>query len=365
VGNLAESLPLLTAAEQLQHPPLQPDWVDAPHYLVSLGDFPLESGEVIEEFIISFAAHGDLCDDRLPIALTLCAIGSTHHRMDFMIGAGRALDPTRFRILAVDAIGNGLTTSPSTSRTQRGYSFPQFSISDMVRSQAFLVERLGIGPVDLVVGASMGGMQALAWGVMYPRVVRRIVALTPMARTAPWARLVNTTARSALENGIRRRMHDDPSSDPWYDWVPLMQALAMRTPGQFDAEISDCPGDRDGQAADPGPWLDLRRSWWRSQGFDPIDWIYQSRAYDQHDVGRLGSFNGDTVAALRSIRAPTFIAAPALDLYNPADAAIWASRHIPHCCYMEIDSGFGHMAATGLDQRASRDLNDAVAKFIT
>jgi homoserine acetyltransferase len=34
----------------------------------------------------------------------------------------------------------------------------------MVRSQASLVKRLGIEKLDLVAGASMGGMQSLAWG---------------------------------------------------------------------------------------------------------------------------------------------------------------------------------------------------------
>lgn len=183
VSNLAEVLSTVSAVQPLRHPPLQPEWVDAPHYSVSLGDFPLDSGEVIEDFSISFAMHGDPYDKRLPIALALCAIGSTHHRMDFMIGAGQALDPSRLRILAVDAIGNGLTTSRSTSRTQPGYLFPQFTIGDMVRSQASLLERLGIGKIDLVVGASMGGMQSLAWGVMYTYAKRRIVALTPWRRS--------------------------------------------------------------------------------------------------------------------------------------------------------------------------------------
>jgi len=192
--------------------------------------------------------------------------------------------------------------------------------------------------------------------------MRLIVALTPMAKTTPWARLVNLLARSTLERGMCHELGGEPATDPWYDWVPLMLALSMRTPSQFDAEILDfcrSPGK-----SDPCPWLDLRRSWWRSQGFESIDWIYQSRAYDLHDVGKLGSFNGDTVAALNSVRAPTFIAAPSLDLYNPADAAVWASRHIPECHYMEINSVYGHMAASGLDQSASRALNDAVARFI-
>ena len=48
--------------------------------------------------------------------------------------------------------------------------FPRFSIRDMVQSQhRLLTEELGVKSLLAVVGASMGGMQALQWGVSHPR----------------------------------------------------------------------------------------------------------------------------------------------------------------------------------------------------
>ena len=152
-----------------RHPPLQPNWVDRPHEFLELGDFPLESGEVIRDFRLSYVTHGRPNADRSNVVLALSAIGSTHHRLDVWIGPGRALDPNRDCIVAVDAIGNGLTTSPSTSRAQPGTAFPRFTIRDMVESQKRLVDHLGIERLFAVVGASMGGMQALQWGVSHPR----------------------------------------------------------------------------------------------------------------------------------------------------------------------------------------------------
>ena len=122
------------------------------------------------------------------VVLALSAIASTHHRLDFLIGAGRAMDPARTVVVAVDAIGNGLTTSPSTSTRQPGLDFPPFTIRDMVESQRALLDHLGVGQLQAVIGGSMGGMQALQWGVSHPRRMRRIVAMTPMARTAPFSR---------------------------------------------------------------------------------------------------------------------------------------------------------------------------------
>ena len=88
------------------------------------------------------------------IGLALSAIASTHHRLDFLIGNGRALDPAQLVVVAVDAIGNGLTTSPSTSVLQPGMGFPRFTIRDMVASQLALLDHLGVSRLRAVIGAS-------------------------------------------------------------------------------------------------------------------------------------------------------------------------------------------------------------------
>lgn len=340
-----------------RHPPLQRGWLEAPHYHVDFGDFPLENGTVIEDFSVSFAAHGDLADTRLPVTLVTCAIGSTHHRLDFLIGAGRPLDPEHTRILAVDAIGNGLTTSPSTSISQPGFSFPRFSVRDMVRSQKLLLDRLEIGSADLVIGASMGGMQALQWGVSWPHAVRRIVALTPMAKTAPWAFAINHAARHSLLARLPGEGGNlDYPDDIWDGWTAIMQLIAMRTPQQVDEQFSG--------ADDVLAWLAERACWWSDQRFHPIDWLYQSWAYDAHDVGTTAGFDGDTARALNSIRVPTFIAAASLDLYNPTESASWAAARIPDCEFHRIDSTWGHLMASGADVAGGERLGKAIARFL-
>jgi homoserine O-acetyltransferase len=343
------------------HPPHQAGWRDAPHHRLALGDFTLESGAVIKDFSVSYALHGHAVDGTpdtsLPVAVALCAIGSVHHRLDFLIGADRALDPRRHRIFAIDAIGNGLTTSPSNASHQAGMHFPRFTIRDMVRSQKLLLDALGIGEVDVVIGASMGGMQALQWGVQYPAAMRRIVALTPMAKTAPWAAAINEAARQALLG----RMHErdagrDWPSDIWDGWTPIMQLLAMRTPVQLAREFGDAPACL--------AWITERSSWWRAQGFDPVDWIYQSWAYDAHDVGTTPGFDGDTARALASIRANTMIVAAALDLYNPAESAQEAASHIADCTLQVIDSDWGHLVASSADQASALMLNEKIGRFL-
>ena len=67
----------------------------------------------------------------------------------------------------------------------------------------------------------------------------------------------------------------------------------------------------------------------RKNGFDAHDYLYQSWAYEAHDVGATAGFNGDTAAALASIHARTLVLAPALDLFNPVQCAREAAALIP------------------------------------
>jgi len=156
---------------------------DPPHQRYEIGDLKLESGEVIKDFSISYVTHGKLNEKKSNAILMVTAISGNHHRIDFLIGPGKALDTQRYFIVATDAIGNGLTTSPSNSKTQHGTAFPHFTIRDMVQSEWLLMQHLGIAHVVAVAGASMGGMQTLQWGVSHPDYMDALVALTPMART--------------------------------------------------------------------------------------------------------------------------------------------------------------------------------------
>lgn len=335
------------------HPPLQAGWIDRPHQTLSLGDFALENGAVIRDFSLSYVIHGELDAARSNAVLALSAISSTHHRLDFLIGSGRALDPARLAIIAVDAIGNGLSTSPSNSVLQPGLAFPRFSIRDMVASQCALLDHLGIARLQAVVGASMGGMQALQWGVSHPLRMVRLVAMTPMAKTAPWAAAINEASRRAL------------MADPdwatggiggWAAWVPLMQLLSGRTPRQLDAAFDSPAAVR--------TWIEERSAWWRAQGFAPVDWVWQSHAYDAHDVGGTPRFAGDTARALAAIRAATLVLAPPLDLYNPVEAARWAAERIAGAVLREIPSEWGHQSASAADPLAAAWLNAEIGEFV-
>ncbi|MCP4620825.1 MAG: alpha/beta fold hydrolase [Bradyrhizobium sp.] len=334
-----------------RHPELQPGWIDQPHRKVELGDFALESGEVIRNFEISYVTHGTLAPARDNAILVLTAIGSIHHRLDFLIGPGRPLDPARHFIVCADAIGNGMTTSPSNSQTQPDLRFPRFAIRDMVSSQQKLLDALGIRRLAAVVGASMGGMQALQWGVSAPDRMRSIVALVPMARTRPWAAAMNEVARRILMADAG--WPSGPYGAGFDAWAAQSRVITNRTPLALE------PGRADGVPALVADAVAAARR----AGPDPVDWVYQSFAYDAHDVGTTPGFGGDAVAALRSIRAPVLLLVPELDLYNPVEDAIEAAEHISNATLLRVAGHAGHAVAADSSPQVA-EVRRAIDEFL-
>src|SRR5690349_20820291 len=99
---------------------------DPPHQRYEIGDLKLESGEAIKDFSISYVTHGKLNEKKSNAILMVTAISGNHHRIDFLIGPGKSIDTNKYFVIATDAIGNGLTTSPRNSKATRGPDFPTF-----------------------------------------------------------------------------------------------------------------------------------------------------------------------------------------------------------------------------------------------
>jgi homoserine O-acetyltransferase len=236
--------------------------------------------------------------------------------------------------------------------------FPRFALRDMVAAQhRLLTNELGIERLHAVVGASMGGMQALQWAVSHPAFMERIVAMTPMAKTSPWAVLVTESARSCLM-ADPAWTGDGFSAEPERGrraFVAVMSALATKTP-----EALAPLGDRDGAHR----WFDGVLAQQRAIAVDPHDYLYQSWAYDAHDVGATPGFAGDTDAALRSVRAKALVLCPPVDLFNPAAAGRAAAAAMPGARFVEIPSAQGHQAATSLMADDVAFLNRTIGEFL-
>jgi homoserine O-acetyltransferase/O-succinyltransferase len=346
---------LLLALPAAAHTPQQP-----PHQSYAEGDLTLESGEAIKDFAISYVTHGTLNAKKSNAILMVTAISGNHHRIDFMIGPGKALDPEKYFIICTDAISNGFSTSPSNSKAQPRMQFPKFTIRDMVQSQyRLLKEKFGIDHVVAVIGPSMGGMQVLQWGVSHPGTMDALVALVPLAKTPAWSVAVMEASRKAIMNDAAWNggNYESPPEKGVRLWRDIVQLLSARTPDMYAAQFKN--------GMDALPWMEAQETA-LLKAFDANDWIYQTWAYERHDVGTTPGFNGDTAKALASIKAKTLILTGTKDLLNPEFEPIEMGKNIPGATMKTISPGTvtGHAAAGGAIPADVEFLNRETSAFL-
>jgi homoserine O-acetyltransferase len=340
------------------HAPLLPWQIDRPHQVAALGDLQLESGETLRDFHQSYVTHGSMDSAGTNVVLVCSAITGNHHRLDFLIGAGRALDPENCFIVAADPIGNGLSTSPSNSAAQPRMAFPRFTIRDMVNAQCRLLrERLGVRRIKAVVGASMGGMQALQWMVSAPLPVDAAVVMTAAAKTSPWSVAVNEATRACLMadpawNGVEFTRRPERG---WEAWFWTQRVLASRSPQSIELAFEDAAALRSHVSAG----LQL----WQGTAFDAHDFLYQSWAYDAHDVRTTPGVEAGR-DPLTGLSIPALFLAPPVDLYNPASGVRAAAAAMPHARFVGIPSAHGHQSTHAVDARDAQFLNREIRNFL-
>ncbi|HEX8588438.1 alpha/beta fold hydrolase [Pseudomonas sp.] len=144
---------------------------------VNIGSLNMTGGK-LTQCTLGYRTYGKLAADQGNVVLVPTWLaGRTADQLD-MIGPGKLVDTDRWYVVAIDAIGNGVSCSPSNSASAPRLNFPTFGIRDMVKAQhRLLAMYLGIDHAHAIVGISMGGMQALQWAVMYPDFASKVVTI--------------------------------------------------------------------------------------------------------------------------------------------------------------------------------------------
>ncbi|MDG2196473.1 MAG: alpha/beta fold hydrolase [SAR324 cluster bacterium] len=321
----------------------------------SIGDLQLESGEVIRNAFVSAAIIGKKPLKEGRAVLCCASIAGNHRRLEFLMGPGCALDPDQYCIIATDALGNGWSSSPSNSREQPGIKFPRFTLKDMIASQHRLLEVLGLQELYCVIGASMGGMQALQWTASHRDAVKRVVAMTPQARTSAWSQLANALSREILmsdpnwQRGFVRE-------EIWRMWGGLMMGIIPGTPESVQRSIPSFK--------DAGELLRDFQLQAQNRKIDPRDWVWQTFAYDAHDLADTENrLSAEEV--LHSIEIPALIIGAPGDLYNPTEEARKSAALLSNGLYREIPSFLGHAAASDRRAEDADFLNRVISDFLS
>jgi homoserine O-acetyltransferase len=202
-------------------------------------------------------------------------------------------------------------------------------------------------------------MQTLQWGVSYPDYMDALIAIVPLARTPPWSVAVMEAAREAImeDPAWKGGDYDAPPEKGVRPWREIVNLLAARTPEMYSAQFKS--------NADVGPWLTEQENA-LMKVFDANNFIYQSWAYDRHDLGSTPSFGGDTAKALAKIKAKTLILTGTKDLLNPDFEPKEAAKNIANVKVVTISPGTvrGHASAGGFDRADVDFLNREAGAFL-
>jgi homoserine O-acetyltransferase/O-succinyltransferase len=161
------------------------------------GPLALDGGGTLAPVELAYESYGVLNADASNAILICHALTGDQHVASThpitgkpgwwarMVGPGKPIDTDRFCVIAVNAIGGCMGSSGPETLAEDGQPyamrFPVVTVSDMARSQAMLLDHLGISRLHAVVGGSMGGMQALSWAAHFPD---RVAAALIIASTA-------------------------------------------------------------------------------------------------------------------------------------------------------------------------------------
>ena len=218
--------------------------VDRPH------SFELEGGGSLRDVTVAYETWGQLASDGSNAVLICHALtGDSHVSGDAghghptpgwwgeMVGPGKALDTNELFVVCANVLGGCQgTTGPSSPNPDTGEpygsSFPTVTVRDIVRTQRRLADHLGVRRWLTVVGGSMGAMQALEWGVMFPDRVSSVCSLAGcMAASAQqigWS-AVGRTALALDPNWQGGDYYDNPPGHGPHAGLAIARSLAQIT----------------------------------------------------------------------------------------------------------------------------------------
>src|SRR5574343_498958 len=286
--------------------------------------FKLESGEIIENLQIAYHTFGTFDPSKNNVVWVTHALTANSDVFDWwngVFGENDLFNPSEHFIVCANVLGH----------------FPFVTTRDMARAHDLLREHLGIEKINLLVGASLGGQQALEWAIEQNNRIENLILIATNARHSAFGIAFNETQRLAL---FADQTFGNGNIDGGRNGLISARAIAMLSYRSYDgyAKTQTNPGNHTTDNF-------LAASYQHYQGeklakrFNAYSYLILSKAMDAHNVGRK---RPSVEIALQQIKARTLVIGIESDLLFPISEQAYLSEWIPNAFFGKIDSEFGH-----------------------
>jgi homoserine O-acetyltransferase/O-succinyltransferase len=250
-----------------------------------------------------------------------------------LVGHGKYFDPAKQFLVCANVLGSCYgSTGPDAAE------FPLITIRDMVKAHELLRDHLNIQTIDLLIGGSSGGYQALEWSIIRPDLIKNLCLIACNARVSPWGTALNESQRMALRADPSFGQSHDPKGGKRglaaARAIALLSYRSYEGYGKTQAELSV-----DALLASRACSYQQHQGEKLTRRFCPYSYYSLTLSLDSHNVGR---GRQSVEAALSGIRAHTLCIGIDSDLLFPLAEIKFMARHIPGAVLDIITSDFGH-----------------------
>jgi len=312
-----------------------------------LGDFKLVGGETLKNCRIGYRTFGKMNADRSNIVVFPTWAGGTTEELKDNVGGGKLINDTDYYVVLIDALSNGVSSSPSNSSAQPHMKFPKIAVRDMVNTEHELLTRtLGIKHVKAVMGISMGGMQTFQWIVSYPDFMDKGIPIVGSPHVAPYDVVMWRINIDAIEGSVEWH-HGDYTENPAKLVHFEIGELMLQTPAEYNRTHTRAQV------------LEALKKAETDKAEDANDTIRQSEAMIALDVADV--YDGSMERAAAAVKAKVFVVVAKQDhTVTPQPARNFAQ--LLHAQMLELESDCGHLAPGCEGTKLAAALSDFLQK---
>jgi homoserine O-acetyltransferase len=308
--------------------------------IITIGDLELTSGSKLENCFIGYRTFGKVNSDSSNIIIYPTWFAGSSEEIGKLVGKYAFIDTTKYFVIAIDALGNGISVSPSNYNKH----FPDISINDMVNAiHILLTKQLKINHVYAAVGGSMGSFQVLQFAVLYPDYFDKALAYVCSPKLSSYDLLWINTQLNLIETSLKYGMTEKDIKKI----SDFMTALMAKTPDYYNENIKSEDFAKYLTSFDKEP----------SKVFTLENYVAQLKAIRDFDITK--DFNNSFEETIKNIKCKMFFIVNKTDMMVNPNAAIKFAE-LSGSKILILNNNSGHLGITPEIEKC----REAVAKFL-